>query len=360
MTLQDVTGQNRLTENTDFRDGFSVKMSPQPQGSGQKDETVSSSFGWSQKVLYFNEETNTIYYEFNITTDPNSPLADPLKLSSFLIYFDEVAYVDEPVDLFLEEIGGSRIAPITEEYIWGGTGLPDDLSSFTQVLEPSYFAEMPHGQDDQWVSNVGIIDGRLHIQIGKVFNKEFGSNDISLVIVDQEGNIFPTEYELTLLGNKDNQLLNLEENDYSDAVYKYEEAVFSVDTDDLSGYTLYFNGSVSSGVEGSWKVKAGLSDSDKNMRIWENDIIVEGHLFKNMTLSPLGLQVIGTYEGENCLAYDMSVAVETIDGIIPLEGGGGSENSKKHTFSLSWNTETPLDVGKATALIINGTRIPIK
>ncbi len=79
-----------------------------------------------------------------------------------------------------------------------------------------------------------------------------------------------------------------------------------------------------------------------------------------MTLSPLGLQAMGTYEREKCHISDAVVKIETVDGIIQLEGGGGSQDSENHSFSVSWDTEVPLEVDKVKAIIINDTRIPIK
>ena len=206
LSLQDISGQNRLTDNTDFKDGFNVKMNPSViETTGQTEEIISSSFSWNQEMLYFDKDTNTIYYEFNITADPDSPLADPLELSSFLIYFDEKAYKDELIPVSLAEIDEAEITPITEEYI-----------------------------------------------------------------------------------------------------------------------------------------------------------SVEGHLFEHINLSPLGLQVIGSYEGEECLVSDMSVAIETSDDIISLEYGGGSQNPEKQSFSSSWKTKSPIDISKVTAVILNDVRIPIK
>ena len=360
LSLQDVTGQNRLTEQTQFRDGFGVKMNLQAQKAAKKaGEDAVGSFSWRQNMLYFNEDTNTVYYEFNVTADSDTPLADPLQLGSSLIYFDERAYQDEPISISLAEIGPAEITPIQENQIWGGWGaVSDDRSSFTKALTPGQYADMPHGEKDQWVSNIGMVDGKLHVQIGKIFNKEFGSSDAQLSLKDPGGKIIPSDFGLVYFSDGNNHLLDLNKDGYSDAIYKYEEAIFSVNTEDLSGYTLCYTGSVYSGVEGSWNVKANLSDPNQNMAIWTNDIPVESHLFEHITLSPLGLQVIGTYEGEECLASNMVIEVKTTDGIIPLEGGGGSQNSEKHTFNLSWNTEIPLDVSTVTAVIINGTRIP--
>ena len=362
LSLQDVTGQKRLTEQTDFRDGFSVKMNPLTQETiSEGEEAVSASVSWKQKMLYLDEDTNTVYYEFNITADPDSPLAEPLELGSFLIYFDEKAYKDEPISVSLTGIKGIETIPITKGQLWGGSNwLPDDLSSFTEALMPSHFAEMPHGEKDQWVSNIGIVDGKLHVQIGNIFNKEFSPNDAMLSLKDPDGHSISYDYSLVFIGDKENHVLNHEKNDYADGIYKYEEYVFPLSNENLSGYTLCYTGSVFSGVEGNWRVAANVSDSNQNMRTWTNDISVEGHLFEYITLSPLGLQVIGTYKGEECMVWDMSLEVETVDGIIPLEGSGGIQNHDKHTFNSSWNTKAPLDVAKVTAIILNGTRIPIK
>jgi hypothetical protein len=357
LSLQDRTGQNRLTEQTDFRDGFNVKMHSQTkEGAKGGDEVLSSYMSWKQKMLYFNKDTNTIYYEFNITADPDTPLTDPLELGSFLIYFSEKAYIDEPISVSLTGIEDVETIPIEKAQILGGSNVPSDFSSLTEALMPGDYASMPHGEKDQWVSNIGIIDGKLHVQIGKIFNKEFGPSDAMLSLKSPDGNLISNDYSLVFLSDKKNNLLN----DYDDAKYKYEEFVFPVSSENLSKYTLYYTGSVYSGVEGNWNVAVNSSDTTANLRTWKNDISVEGHLFEYITLSPLGLQVIGTYKGENCMVSDMLLEIETVDGIIPLEGGGGSQNPDKHTFNSSWDTKAPLDITKVKAIIINGTRIPVK
>jgi len=357
LSLQDRTGQNRLTEQTDFRDGFNVKMhSPTKEGAKSGYEVLSAGISWKQKMINFNKDTNTIYYEFNITADPDTPLTDPLELGSFLIYFSEKAYIDEPISVSLTGIEDVEMIPIEKAQIMGGSNVPSDLSSLTEALMPGDYASMPHGEKDQWVSNIGIIDGKLHVQIGKIFNKEFGPSDAMLSLKSPNGNLISYDYSLVFLSDKKNNLLD----DYDEVKYKYEEFVFPINRENLSKYTLYYTGSVYSGVEGNWNVAANSSDTTANLRTWKNDISVEGHLFEYITLSPLGLQVIGTYEGENCMVSDMRLEIENVDGIIPLEGGGGSQNSDKHTFNSSWDTKAPLNITKVKAIIINGTRIPAK
>lgn len=360
LSLQDISGQNRLTEQTDFRDGFSVKMNRQPQETNGQGDRLAAEAGvqWRQKLLYFDGETNTVYYEFIITADPHSPLSDPLELGSFLVYFSERAYENEPISVSLSGLDEPEVTPITQDHIWGGANVPADLTELTEALAPGHYAPMPHGKNDQWVSNIGILDGKLHIQIGGIWNREFGSGDATLSLMDSDGELIACDYKLTFLGDADRRLLDLKASDYADAVYRYSEAVFTVNAEELGKYTLCFTGSIYSGVEGRWRVAANSSDTSAQMRIWTNDISVDGHRFEYLTLSPLGLQVLGSYEGDEFMLGEMSLTLETAEGVIPLKGSGGSYNSRKQTFIFNWSTEAPLDVAAVTALIINGTRVP--
>lgn len=357
LSLQDISGQNRLTEQTNFQDGFGLTMNHQNQDKNKEETDEVASFSWKEKLLFFDEVTNTLYYEFNITADAGSPLADPLELGSYLIYFSKKGY-EEPISVPLTCLDDAAFIPINEKQIWGGTNVPDDLNGITVALKPGNYANLTDDIDDQWISNVGIVDGKLHVQIGKDINKEFGSTDATLALKTSDGNIIEPDYELTFLGDKNHHLLNTGTGDYGDSIYKYEESVFSVNSDEFNNSILYYSCTVYSGVEGRWKVAANLSDSSRQMHIWTNDIVVDGHLFEYLTLSPLGLEVKGRYDGEECLASEMSLALETPDGLIPLQSGGGSQ--KEHTFNSSWDIGTPLEITKVTAVIINGTHIPVK
>lgn len=357
LSLQDISGQNRLTTNTDFRDGFNVKMNSEKQNTISQQEIISGSLSWKQEVIYFNEDTNTIYYEFNITADPGTPLTDPLEVGSFLIYFNKENYVDEPIHLSLENINSAESISVIEENIWGGSNLPDDFSLNTKVLKPGHYADMPHGEKDQWISNIGIIDEKLHIQVGKIFNKEFGSSDVNLALLTWDEQVISYDYSLVLLGDENKNILNLELNDYGDSTYKYEEFIFPLVPEE---FTVYFNGSVTSGLEGKWNVAVNLDDdSYKNILVLKNDIFVDNNIIEHITLTPLGLQVMGRYEGDQCNISNMDAKIERDKSIIPLQGGGGGDNPTKQTFNVNWNSEKPIDVSLVTAIIINGIRIPV-
>lgn len=312
-------------------------------------------------MIYFEKENNTAYYEFNITADANSPFSDPLTLGSFLIFFDKKSYAYEPIPVSLADVKEANTILIKEDEIWGGTSdAIDKLGKNTEVLAPGNYAPMPHGEADQWVSNIGIIDKKLHIQIGNAFHTEFGSNDPSMFLRNWKGELVEAEYSLSLVANKENHILNVKKDDYADAPYKYQEFVFTLDEKNLKEYTLCFTGTVRSGVEGKWEVATNLSDTREQIRILKNDIAVDGYTFRHMTISPLGLQVIGSYKGDECMASEMSLAFETANGTIPLSGGGGGTDSQNKSFRLSWDTATPVDVAKITAVLINDVRIAVE
>ncbi len=352
LSLQDVSGQNRLTERTEFLDGFSAKMSYSKDGT--------RALSTRRKMIFFDEASNTAYYEIIMTADADSPLTDPLTLGSFLIFFDRTTYEDEPVVLSLSDLKEADTVTVQKNRIWGwgsNSANIDSLPNQSVFLAPGKLADMPSGAMDQWISNIGLINGELHVQVARVFNQEFGSNDPSLSLKKSDGDLTANRYAVYFLADENGRFLDKSS---SNASYKYSEFIFPLDDVILQDTTLYYNGSVSSGVQGQWWVTSELSNTENQMRILDNNISVDKHLFTYLNISPLGLQVIGSYESENCMASEMTLAFETTSGEVVLSGGGGSFNSKSKTFCLSWDTPAPVDTANITAVIINGTRIEMK
>lgn len=350
LSLQDISGQNRLTEQTSFRDGFWIKMNSKEN----------SGVSYRETVLYFDQATNTIYYEFNLTADAQSPLSDPLEIGSSLIYFDQRAYEFELIGLSLADLQQEEFIEIQESQVWGGENLPDQLKEEIQVLTPGNYVPMPHGEKDQWVSNMGIIDRKLHVQIGQLFPREFGSSDMGLYLMSPEGEVIESDYKLSLFSGEDGRFLDLKKNDYSDADCKYQESIFTIDSKSLEGYQLCFSGSVFSGTEGKWKVTTNLNDSSHQIRILTEEYLVGGDLFRQITLSPLGVQATGSYQEQASNVSELLMTVETTEGEVFLGSGAGSTDKEIGTFDYHWKTDTPLDVSKVTAIIVNDTRIPMK
>lgn len=360
LSLQDISGQNRLTEQTSFQDGFWIKMNKNEKSSVSGQDEMVYGVSYQEKMLYFDQATNTIYYEFNLTADAQSPLAEPLEISSSRIYFDERKYELEPISISLADLPQAKTLSIKKSQVWGGKNSPEQLEEEIQVLVPGNYGPMPHGEKDQWVSNVGQIKGMLHVQISRHANQEFGSSDVGLSLVSADGEVVETDNQLYFLGDENGHIIDLEKNNYADAAYKYDEAMFSIGNKSLDQYQLCFTSRVTSGVKGKWKVTTNLNDSSQQIRILTEEVQVEDCLFQRMTLNPLGVQVIGTYQKDAPNVSELLMIIETVDGDVFLGSGAGGENHEAQTFNFHWNAETPLDVSKVTAIMVNDIRIPMK
>jgi len=357
LSLQDTTGQNRLTERTNFQDGFSVKTSQRSKVKKGRD-TLASGISWSEDVVYFDEDSNTIYYEFNITTDLATPFTEKLQIGSSRIYFDEKRFTREPINLALADIKKADTIDIKTKEVWGGMNHDDDFEKKDQsikALRPGKLASMPHNNDKQWISNIGIIDGDLHVQIGKVFNEEFGTSDANIDLRDDKGNIIPCDSSLVLLTDESNNILNLKRYDYKDAIYKYEEFIFPIEEGKLDKYQLLYTGFISTGLEGDWKLAADLDELHNNILSWTEDMEIDGYKIEYITLSPLGLSIMGSYEEDDpYIDLDqMLVQIETKDGISNLEFGSGSQDHVNKQFNWDWDSKKPIDIEKVKAIVIN-------
>ena len=342
LSVQDVSGENRLTERIDFRDGFSV-------GRG-------ISFAYYRNLLYFDSVTNTAYFEIRITADPNSPLPDTLMLGSSIIIFDTNSYQNEPMGIDLSAIGQGNTISIAEENIWvrmydgkQGSVLPP-----TEMLAFGRHSSMPHGNAQQWLSNIGIVDGQLRVQINQYFNAEV---DASFLLIAPNGDVNYPQQTVDVWLNADGNLMS-HGMEYL-PTYRVTESIFAVDVTNLSNYTLVFSANVPRGIfDGSWWVEVNTSDVSQQMIALTNEASVDGILFEFITITPLGLQVIGSYMGEiGFRLSELSVKVETLDGIITLSGGGGMFGNQ--TFNSSWNSDLPLNITTVTAIIIGDLRIEV-
>ena len=114
LSIQDTSGKNRITEETEFRDGLFVGLNSQVNSFG---------YGVKDRLISFDRDTNTIYYELKISTDMNSPLSESLRLGTSRIYFDCVEYEDELIVVEEKAIKDSQYFNIEESKIWGGKNL---------------------------------------------------------------------------------------------------------------------------------------------------------------------------------------------------------------------------------------------
>jgi len=330
LSVQDVSGENRLTETMSFLDGLWVG-SPEAGSSSRR------------TLLDFDAATNTAYFEIQVTV--TTQMEGAFEIGASRIFLETYMFWDEPVDLPLGDLGVAS----TTQFPQGGL-----------VLTPGYFAPMPHGDPLQWISNVGIVDGRLHIQVGGCYgtrHQGLGPGDASFSLVTPAGVIIWPTRELVLLG-ADLGFTTREEawaNSEQLPAYHNVEFIFEVDLHRLSDYTLLYSGQASRGITGNWRVAVDTSDTAQQFIVLTNDIPVEGIMFEFVALSPLGLDARGRLTDSD--AGFIPVEIETVDGLIPLGYGSGMVYGQH--FSFSWMMDVPLDLETVTAVIIDGFRVPV-
>lgn len=346
LSIQDTSGKNRITEETEFGYGLFLGLNSQENSFG---------YGIKDRLISFDKDTNTIYYELKISTDMNSPLSESLRLGTSRIYFDRVKYEDELIVVEEKAIKDSQYFNIEESKIWGGKNLSNGGE---KILEIGRYSDMPHGNKDQWISNIGIIDGRLHIQVGSNFKKDFGPSDPYLSIKDEDGELIRYEKSKIFLTDRKGRILEIDEINSDLAEYKYEEFIFPI-VKEREVYEVYSNGYISDGVSGHWEVETDLAKDSKNMKTINRDVDLGNYKLQEISITPLGLKLVGSYK-ESDFRGDFKIDLVTKEGLVKLENAGGTLDSENSSFVLDYENDKVISVEEVEGLIIDGFKIELK
>lgn len=121
-------------------------------------------------------------------------------------------------------------------------------------------------------------------------------------------------------------------------------------------------------LAGNWQVTLNtenLSDTSAQNITISDEIYVHGRTLTYLSLSPLGLQIVGFYT-ENTPSMFLvhhyqqpTVYIEAAGSLIPMRKLGGGITH--YNFDLQWLTisQTPLNMNYITAIIFDGYRIPV-
>jgi len=383
LSLEDITGQNRLTESVFVMGDL---MIPFDESTAESEEvTMRFAFG-NTNLLYFDEATGIAYFEVRYTSSETIP--NPLTFRTNEITFAQDHIENEPIPVSLADLA----VPETILVMLG-----DHMSSSIrrevhqdpiqfEILLPGMFAQFPGYPegDGNWISNMGIVDGQLRVQTIQDMSSRFGGIGVALSLVRSDGEIIhPSE---TLWGRawEDHMPLPFMEasreinvsGEFRMAPYSISEYIFDVDLDNLDDYQLMFFGSVVTGVEGHWEVSVNTSDTANQIITIMDDILIMGHTVEFITLNPIGMQVRGRFDNDTNIwgggsgeHGEFIAYVETSDGNVLLKSSGrGYVNAFSDRydseplggyFDWSWQTESPLDISTVTAIIIEGVRIPV-
>lgn len=330
VTLQDLTG-NRIDETLDLYD-----------------YSLTGAQMFNSQIVDYDEKTNTA--TLRIQGNGGKSLNDRkmnFRITSFLS--DKQTYEVE-VDANLSEI--TRKPPQTvrldmNNIPGGGGNLYQKLEEqgVIQVLKPNKTEVNLPEIEFMHVSNIGIIDNRLHIQTR--WNKENIDDHGYFYIVDDLGNaIKPTSISF-----------GIDEEGHTNYGDDYTEYIFDIESVDFEKQELMGH-FVSNGkyTTGNWNTTFKMeavqdeinSDLNNNFGTWSSN---------RVSISPLGITLYGTgkFNDSNNIAVSAKMtdgSVQTFDSMFNYSDNKGI--TIKFAFPL------PLDLSKVKTINVNDTEISLK
>ena len=378
ISLQDVSGENRIARHGGigmglfFHDAIDEVY---PSDIFYEDSAIMAPLfvgGTSVRMIYFDEAANTAYFELAMTVTDGS-ISNSLIINNTCVEFDRVFIDAEPAGISLANLEAPNILDATLGYYVNSSRGWDEHSLFgstIEMLEPGRFAELPNYTDNHWVSNIGVIDGNLHVQtIGHSDGSRFGGSGVSFELLRADGEVIHFSDMIFATADENFNLTSTSGIfDGNGKMLHVTEFIFDVDVENLSDYTLVFYGSISSGIEGDWTIQVDTSDTSTQIITIIEEHYVTGHTVEFITVNPIGIQVRGSFPAYWTMdAHELLTAyIETTDGIVELRQSGGFYSEAREApeatggvFTINFDAESLIYVESVTAVVINGVRIEI-
>jgi len=231
--------------------------------------------------------------------------------------------------------------------------------------------------DYLWISNMAVMDGNLHVQIGR-----HGSGGLHRGI-----NLFAPDGSIVFSGYGHNSIFADEylqpyqpelPEDWGinvmfciDAPYSFTEIVFPVDVDALGDYSLTITGgTIGGGIysqSGDWTMTICTADANNQINIWEGSAQVGDVIIETVTVTPLGVRITGTYaqlDGIWLTVVGMDLYIVTPEGntLLRTMEGRFIDFPASYDFEVFSRDRTGgqlIDVAAVSAIILDGVTIPI-
>lgn len=272
------------------------------------------------------------------------------QIDSFLSNLLEFDNIETGINLSdIKEAGDSQTIPLdTKVGISGGGGgdLFDKLLSqeTIKILAPDQKQIALPQIDFAYISNIGLIDGRLHVQTKWTGDGIDDHGD--LYLVDSAGNAICT--------NSANIYFGIDKSGSSKYGRDYVEYIF-----DISGFNLddlkFMGNFVSHGnyITGNWKATFKIQSVGEELQADCN--IKHGTLnINNIKVSPLGVTLVG--HGEFNKSITVPISIKMADGSV-REMGPGICYSDSGKTRLKYISTLPLDISGIESVVVNRTDV---
>lgn len=341
ITFQDLEG-DRIGEDLSFIDYY--------------DMSGSDTCGWHLVDYDKNEKKATILVEAesNTTADIENNIdlmGENLTFKVSNIFYDHKEYKDREIGIDLTKINRNpSYSNVSKDQTLGRGG-----NTHGKLLENNnLYALKPHVLDFKFpevesfmISNMGIIDGKLHIQTWR--DKELEGHSINIYLKTSNGERISKDLHFGF-GDVD-EAGNPVRGNYP----SYQESIYDIDLDRLDEYKLFGDFWTSKQLEGDWKVT--FKAEDRGILKIEKRVDIGNMKIENISITPFGI----TLRGKGTLSdddWDFDIDINTQKDIIKTSPSSARQNSEK--FSTLYDIERPVDLDQIESITINGETISIK
>ncbi|MBU8853396.1 hypothetical protein C2I27_17760 [Priestia megaterium] len=331
VTMQDVTGK-RIDKTMDLYD-----------------YTLTDGHMFNSQIVDYDKDTNTatLRIQANGGTNFNHKKIN-LRISSFLS--QKYKHEGIKIDTDLSELKNKRveIIPLSTDSTSGGGGeITDQLETgeSIEILKPNETTLSLPKIKFMHVSNIGFIDGQLHVQTKWSDEDIDGHGDFYLV--DPSGKKINASSNISYGVDKSGETV------YGN---NYVEYIFDVNNEDLSKLKL-MGDLISNGnyTKGDWSTTFKLHSVESEKSLSFNEDFGSWEATK-MTLSSLGVTLYG--KGQFKDTDDMKVSVETKNGSIQSLDSLQNFSDNK-SVKAKFLPSSPLDLSKIKAINVNGAVIKV-
>ena len=221
-------------------------------------------------------------------------------------------------------------------------------SDIILILKPSKHSHLAPDNPTSWITGVGVIDQKLHVQTWRNTSEE-GAYTAYYLSDGTDKRIYP---EATFMFNFDEQG-NVSDEIMAAQYMAYEELIFPVlpNLSDLQLLSYYYLEDV---LYGQWSITV------ENHQVFEplkEDIHIEtgDFTYESISINPFGMTMRGARHNRYAGLDMPEVIVHTEDGDVILEW----ENAKypEDAFEATYKSPKPIDIRKIKSVTIEGTTI---
>lgn len=282
------------------------------------------------KILYNTRKVWDYKVEKNISEVERNPA----------VYFADVKH------LLSGSLGRRYIYGFEADKIFGGL---DEIPVLREQKEAIVFPQT----DTFKISAIGIIDGRLHIQVWKDKNAD-ESSYVHVSLRNAAGE-YKNEDSYFSFDIEDGAVTGETDNP------AYGEYVFDIDENKLGEYELRAFISESDVINGNWEIKFNSEDSGEILKTNFN-MEIDSATVKSAAINPFGgIRIEGTIDDSVKIPVMFDVKINTTEGQINSSESACSYLDNKYTaFSAFYETESFIDLNSVVSLEINGRTIKLE